>query len=234
MDAKEDGRAIKMMVAVGATLPEHFLSDGDQGNRATAAEMSLPTLLKFKRRQRVIKYMLERIIDRVILEAQKAGKLGRGSRVDTSYEITFPEIDSGEHQTLAQATNLMVTAMANAANKGWISDETAMKLLFEFCGEEVDIAEEMEKVAAERAAKLAAMAAMQGMQQMQGQPISTATPIPNQRSLDRQDAEAQPPQVDVSLNGFGSKMNPQITYAYDQTFGDGLRGLSNGNKGGKK
>jgi hypothetical protein len=54
MDAKEDGRAIKMMVAVGATLPEHYLSDGDQGNRATAAEMSLPTLLKFKRRQRYI------------------------------------------------------------------------------------------------------------------------------------------------------------------------------------
>ena len=95
MDAKEDGRAIKMMVAVGATLPEHFLSDGDQGNRATAAEMSLPTLLKFKRRQRVIKYMLQRIIDRVILEAQKAGKLGKGSRMDTSYEITFPEIDFG-------------------------------------------------------------------------------------------------------------------------------------------
>jgi hypothetical protein len=49
-DAKEDGRAIKLMIAAGAGLPEHYLSDSSQGNRATAAEMSLPTLLKFQRR----------------------------------------------------------------------------------------------------------------------------------------------------------------------------------------
>ncbi len=177
--------------------------------------MSLPTLLKFKRQQRVIKYMLERIIDRVILEAQNAGKLGKGTRADTSYEITFPEIDSGEHQTLAQATNLMVTALANASAKGWISDETAMKIIFEFCGEEIDIAEEMQKIVTERAAKLQAMAAMQG------QPApATSTPVPNQRSLDRQDAEAHPGQVDVDSNGF----KPIISYG--ATFGDGLKGLS--------
>jgi hypothetical protein len=179
MDAKEDGRAVKMMVAVGATLPEHFLSDGDQGNRATAAEMSLPTLLKFKRRQRIVKYMLQRIIDRVILEAQKAGKLGKGARVDTSYEVTFPEIDSGEHMTLAQSANFMVQALANAKAQGWISDTTAMQMLFEFAGEEIDITEEMEKITAQQAAKLAAHIAMQQQLQtiqtqgQQGQPGQT-------------------------------------------------------------
>jgi hypothetical protein len=49
-DVNEDGRAIRLMIAVGASLPEHYLSDGENGNRATASEMSLPTLLKFKRR----------------------------------------------------------------------------------------------------------------------------------------------------------------------------------------
>lgn len=229
-DAYQDGRQIKLMVAVGATLPEHFLSDGDQGNRATAAEMSLPTLLKFKRRQRTIKYMLERILDRVILEAQKAGKLGKGPRVDTSYEITFPEIDSGEHQTLAQATNLLVTAMANASAKGWISDETAMQMMFEFAGEEVDIAEEMQKVAQERMAKLQAMMAAQ---QMQGQPgqqgqqqpaPTTKAPVPNERALNRQDAEENPGKVEIDTNGFGNKNQPLINYG--ATFGDGTKGLS--------
>jgi hypothetical protein len=236
MDAKEDGRQVKLMVAVGATLPEHFLSDGDQGNRATAAEMSLPTLLKFKRRQRVMKYMLERIIDRVILEAQKAGKLGKGARVDTSYEITFPEIDSGEHQTLAQATNLLVTALANAASKGWVSSETAMKMMFEFAGEEVDIEEELEKVAQERAAQLAQhlamQKAMQGIQQpgspgQQPQPTGQPTMVPNQRSLDRQAAEANPAQVQVDTNGFGNANQPLVNYG--ATFGDGTKGLSGGN-----
>ena len=42
-EAAEDGRAIKLMIAVGAQLPEHYLSDGNYGNRATAAEMGLPS-----------------------------------------------------------------------------------------------------------------------------------------------------------------------------------------------
>src|SRR5574340_425151 len=84
-EAMEDGRAIKLMVAVGAQLPEHFLSDGNYGNRATAAEMGLPTFLKFQRRQHVMRAMLRAILDRVLLEAQKAGLLAR--EVDTLYDI---------------------------------------------------------------------------------------------------------------------------------------------------
>jgi hypothetical protein len=144
-DVSQDGRQIKLMVAVGAMLPEHYLSDGDNGNRATAAEMSLPTLLKFKRRQRIVKYMLRSILDRVLLEAQKAGKIG--PRTDTRYEITFPEIDSGEHHTLAQGMSWLVPALQTAHSQGWISNETAMRIMFEFCGEEVNIHEEREKIA---------------------------------------------------------------------------------------
>jgi len=144
-DASEDGRQLKLMIAVGATLPEHYLADGDNGNRATASEMSLPTLLKFKRRQRVMRYMLSVIIDRVISEARKAGKLGL--RLDTSYEITFPEIDSEEHNTLAQGMNWLVPALQMAKAQGWLSDETAMRIMFEYCGEEIDIHEELAKIA---------------------------------------------------------------------------------------
>ena len=146
-DATADGRAIKLMIAVGATLPEHYLSDGDNNNRATAAEMALPTLLKFKRRQRVLRYMLRQILDRVILEAQKAGRLG--PRVDTTYDITFPEIDSGEHNLLAQGMNWLLPALQTAKAQGWISDETAMKIMFEYCGEEVDIHEELARISSQ-------------------------------------------------------------------------------------
>ena len=131
-DASEDGRAIRLMIAVGATLPEHYLSDGDNGNRATATEMSLPTILKFKRRQRMVRYMLQLIIDRVLKEAQKAGKIG--ARTNIAYEITFPEIDSDEHHTLAQGMQWLVPALQVAKSEGWISDETAMRIMFEYCG----------------------------------------------------------------------------------------------------
>jgi hypothetical protein len=110
--------------------------------------MSLPTLLKFKRRQRVIKYMLRCILDRVIAEARKAGRLGPD--IDTSYEITFPEIDSGEHHTLAQGMSWLVPALQTARQQRWISDETAMRIMFEYCGEEVDIQEELARIARQK------------------------------------------------------------------------------------
>ena len=143
-EAMEDGRAIKLMIAAGAQLPEHYLADGNFGNRATAAEMGLPTFLKFQRRQHVMRSMLRTILDRVLLEAQQARMLP--ASIDTSYDILFPEIDVVDHQVLAQATQHLTAALSLAKQQGWISDETAMRLLFQCAGEEVDIHEERERI----------------------------------------------------------------------------------------
>ena len=143
-DVSADGRAIRLMIAAGALVPEHFLADGDNGNRATAAEMNLPTMLKFKRRQRVLKYMLRTIIDRVLHEARCAGQLSKD--IDFSYDIIFPEIDSMEHTTTAQGMNYLVQALSTAKKQNWISDETAMQLLFTFAGQDIDIHQEQQKM----------------------------------------------------------------------------------------
>lgn len=143
-EAAEDGRAIKLMIAVGAQLPEHYLSDGNYGNRATASEMGLPTFLKFQRRQFVMRAMLRAILDRVLSEARKAGRLA--AETDTHYDILFPEIDVADHQTLASAAQMLVSALTVAKAQGWVSDETAMRLLFQFAGEEIDISEEQARI----------------------------------------------------------------------------------------
>jgi hypothetical protein len=143
-DAAEDGRALKLMLAIGAQIPEHYLADGSCNNRATAVEMGLPTFLKFQRRQRTLLAILRTIFDRVLLEAQKAQVLP--STIDTSYEILFPDIDITDHQTLASATQTIVSALTSAKEHGWVSDETAMRLLFQFAGEEMDIHEELARI----------------------------------------------------------------------------------------
>ncbi len=143
-DAANDGRAIKLMVAVGAQLPEHYLSDGDGPTKATAAEMALPTLLKFQRRQYVMRNMLRAILDRVMQEATRARRLPEG--IDSGYEIQFPEIEVTDNQALATATQVMVTALTAAKQQGWVSDETCMRLLFQFAGEEIDIHEERARI----------------------------------------------------------------------------------------
>ena len=143
-DAEADGRAIKLMIAAGAGVPEHYLADGGNANRATAAEMNLPTLLKFQRRQQLMEHLLRAVLDRVIVEARNAGTLPVG--VETTYTITFPELKIADNLVLAQAAATLMGALSNAKAQGWVSDETAMRLLFQFAGEEIDVHAEREKI----------------------------------------------------------------------------------------
>jgi hypothetical protein len=125
-------------------MPEHYLADGGNANRATAAEMNLPTLLKFQRRQQIMEHLLRVVLDRVILEAKRAGSLPVG--VDEAYTITFPELKIADNLVLAQAAATLMGALSSAKAQGWVSDETAMRLLFQFAGEEIDVHAEREKV----------------------------------------------------------------------------------------
>ncbi len=152
-EAEKDGLAIKLMVAVGANLPLHYLSDGDNNNRATATQMGLPTFLKFQRRQRVLKNILRTILDRVLREAQQIGRLSKNLDLTRAYDIIFPEFDHEDNQELGIAISNLMQGLTAAHSQGWISNETAMQLLFQFCGREIDIHEEQARVRAEMQAR---------------------------------------------------------------------------------
>jgi hypothetical protein len=147
-DAEADGRAIKMMIAMGAGLPEHYLADGGDVNRATAVEMGLPTFRKFQRRQDTFGLVIRTILDRVLEEATRAGTLPAG--VDRSYRVIFPELAPGDNSDLAVATSAVTPALVSAHQAGWVSKETAMRLFYAMTGQEVNVAEELERIARER------------------------------------------------------------------------------------
>jgi len=149
--AAPDGHAMKMMIAMGAGLPEHYLSEGGDVNRATAAEMGLPTLKKYRRRQDYLGYILRQILDRVIAEAQKAGTLPKG--VDTGYAVHFPELLTEDSNQIGIATYRMSQALSTAQSLGLVSQETAARMFFEFARTEVDVAEELERIADEASAR---------------------------------------------------------------------------------
>jgi hypothetical protein len=146
-NAAPDGQAIKLMIAMGAGIPEHWLSEGGDVNRATAAEMSLPTLKKFQRRQDYLTYLLRTILDRVIAEAQKAGTLPR--TIDTSYEIRFPELDVEDVKGIGLAAYNMSQALVTARALGLVSLETAAKMFYDICRFPVEWLEEKERIDAE-------------------------------------------------------------------------------------
>ena len=147
-DAAADGRAIKMMIAMGAGLPEHYLAEGGDVNRATAAEMGLPTFRKFQRRQDTFGLVIRAIVDRALAEAVRVGALPAG--IDRAYRVVFPELAPGDSRELAAASGTLLQSLLAAHTAGWVSRETAMRLFFEATGQEINVAEELARVRGER------------------------------------------------------------------------------------
>jgi len=127
-DVASDGQAIKMMVAMGAGLPEHYLSDGGDVNRATAAEMGLHVLKRYGRRQDYLGYVLRAILDRVVAEAVKVGALPR--TIDTSYEVRFPSLLPESDADAGMAAWHMAQGLQIARSLGIVSRETASRMFF--------------------------------------------------------------------------------------------------------
>ena len=110
-DVAADGRALKLMIAAGAGLPEHYLAEGGHVNRATAAEMGLPTLRRFQRRQELFGRYLRRLVARAIQARQDAGALP--TDVDTSFRVVFQGSPAG-YRPRGGAARGVVRALAAA------------------------------------------------------------------------------------------------------------------------
>src|SRR5688572_10600888 len=106
------------MVATGAILPEHYLAEGGNANRATAAEMGLPSIKRFQRRQQVFRALLARVIERVLEEATRVGRLG--PRMDRTFAVQFEELTTAPLEQVAAAVERLSGALKVAAERGWV------------------------------------------------------------------------------------------------------------------
>jgi hypothetical protein len=122
------------MIAAGAGLPLHFLAEPDGSNRATAAEMGGPTLRHFERRQLYLGWVFA---DLALEAVRRSARFGEGRPV--TVEAEFEDLSARENAQAAAATRAIVDALATAANRGWIDDTTARRLIAKYAGEAVPI-----------------------------------------------------------------------------------------------
>jgi hypothetical protein len=132
-DVRDDGRAVRLMVCAGALLPEHYLAEGGNANRATAAEMGLPAIKRFQRRQEYIRTLLARVIDRVLDEAQRVGRLG--PRTNRRFIVQFEELSAAPVEKVSAAVAELTVALTQAAEQGWVTAEEARRLWWRFAGQ---------------------------------------------------------------------------------------------------
>ncbi len=144
-DVKEDGRALKLMIAAGSGIFEHYFGDPSTGNLATTKSMELPMLKKFEARQRLLGKFYSGLFGRVIREAKAAGRLPVDC--DESVEVEFPPIVRSEvadiTQTLiAQLGAGLISKRRALSINPWVED---VELEIERAGLEIDSEENPNK-----------------------------------------------------------------------------------------
>jgi hypothetical protein len=152
-DAAEDGRAMKLMIAAGARLPEYMLSDGSNANLASATAQQLPALRTFADWQDImVEQLWTPVFERLLLAAEyelddeidvhdEEGKpTGKKIAVREAFEVKYAEMEATDPKALAEALTL-------AVNAGWMSNETAANLLpfdIDYNAEQRKIEEELQ------------------------------------------------------------------------------------------
>jgi hypothetical protein len=137
-DAAPDGKAMRLAFAAGANIPLHFLSEGSDSNRNTAAEMGDPTHRHFQMRQQQFKASLRELVEVAYWRA--AARLGPEARQpeDLRLEVEAPDVSRDDNRIFASAASGIVSTLAMMKAQGWVTDEYAIRIAYKFMGEVID------------------------------------------------------------------------------------------------
>lgn len=143
-DASNDLQAVRMMIAVGAAAPPHWLGDSMDVNLATATAMERAAIRHLKRRQMEIADM---VIDLCYVAYTRAHGLGMARRAPDRGAITIalPDLSRDDNLMLAQAGGEMASAFAGlSAALGTGSRtlrERTLRMFSQFIAEPMDARE---------------------------------------------------------------------------------------------
>ena len=139
-DFTESNRNFLQVILGAYGIPEHFYALGGNVNFATAKAMSEPTQRAFKRQQRTIQSMFEKLIDYQLERFVMAGRLTQ-DQVDLGYEIQMDEISSVDLQNIAGAMVQIAGALQMGETQGWLDkpeSAQAFAKLFGQLGAEIE------------------------------------------------------------------------------------------------
>ncbi|MGC8838201.1 MAG: hypothetical protein ACP5UM_07275 [Anaerolineae bacterium] len=134
-EAEADGKALRLMIAAGAGIPLHFLSEGESATRATAREMGEPTRRAFAERQKVYGAMLQTVAQEAVRRAVDRGAPLPKDAPALLQPPRFPDLTREDNLALAQAAAQIVDALSTAVERGWLTDDEAAAWLRKFAGE---------------------------------------------------------------------------------------------------
>lgn len=134
LDASSDGLAIKKMIAAGVGLPLHFLAEPESSTKTTAEASGNPSYRRFAERQRAMCWILQDLL-RVVVERRAYFDLS----VDPTARITVSggDISARDNTELADAGQKALAIASGLHEKGLISSEELLRLVYRFMGEQL-------------------------------------------------------------------------------------------------
>ena len=137
-DAANDLQAVRMMIAVGAGQPPHWMGDSMDVNLATATAMERQAIRHLKRRQLVV---VDMVIDLCYVAYSRAHGTAATRRIPLRDEITveLPDLSRDDNESLAMAGGALAAAFNGLTAALGVGSPTlreeALNLFFQFIGE---------------------------------------------------------------------------------------------------
>lgn len=172
VETTEGMRFLRNFIAAGEGIPEHWLGEGGDVNRAVGTVMDAPTIKHLTHLQRIWGAILTRAMQFVVDQAVLHGSLppqvpvenARGEPVTDEQgqtvladprdlvRVEFPDMDTADQKDLATVLSQVMTALV-AAEGRYLSAETARRLVALILGQfgiAVDPAHEAQLIEQER------------------------------------------------------------------------------------
>jgi len=134
LDASSDGLAIKKMIAAGVGLPLHFLAEPESSTKTTAEASGNPSYRRFAERQRAMCWMLQDLL-RVVVERRAYFDPSVDPRAPIS--VSGGDISARDNAELAAAGQKAAAIASGLHEKGLISSEELLRLVYRFMGEQL-------------------------------------------------------------------------------------------------
>jgi len=135
------------MIAAGAGVPLHYLSEGESATRATAKEMTGPTVRHYEHRQLFFCDVLLDVIEKAAYRAKVAGRMEHHPWAGLQLGYTVADLREEDSLKVAKAGKEIIEYLAGMKGQGWITDRKAMELAYKFVGEVVDVEALIEELA---------------------------------------------------------------------------------------
>lgn len=146
-DAETDIQGLRRQIFGGMGVPEGWMSDAGNTNRAGALEAGIPTFRMLLSLQRFVRHVYRRAMRLVVDMAVVAHRLP--TEIDDGFEVQMPRVETRDTVANVGALATVAATLQSAEDQALVTHETAVRMFAHYAdaaGFEIDAEKELERL----------------------------------------------------------------------------------------